>query len=67
MKVFMQLGSWDNTSEWSGEQFSRTMSRIDSRERFVDTVIWQMKNVKFDGVLFSWTYPGCPRVKSIFM
>jgi GH18 family chitinase len=65
LKIYMQLGSWDNYSEWSGDRFSRSVSFKGMRGKFVEFVILQMKKMKFDGVLFSWTYPGCPRVKSL--
>jgi GH18 family chitinase len=66
LKVFMQLGSWSNISEWSGEKFSQSVQFKGIRGKFIASIIMQMKNMKFDGVLFSWTYPGCPRVKNFF-
>jgi GH18 family chitinase len=66
LKVFMHLGSWDNETEWSYEKFSNFMKIPSTQKELVTSIILQMKNIKFDGVLFSWTYPGCPRVKTDF-
>jgi GH18 family chitinase len=62
----MQIGSWSDEKRLTGTQFSKFLDMPKARERFVNALANYLQQNSFEGVLISWYYPGCVRVRFIF-
>lgn len=60
----MQIGSWGDSKRLTGAQFSRFLEMPKARDRFVNALANYLQQNTFDGLLISWYFPGCQRVKS---
>jgi GH18 family chitinase len=62
LKIFMQIGSWDDEKRLNGAQISRFFDLPKARDRFATALASRMQQNNFDGLMFSWYYPGCVKV-----
>lgn len=65
LRIFMHIGSWDDQKRLSGTQFSRLTGLPKARDRLATALANQLELIDFDGLLISWYYPGCNRVRLI--
>jgi hypothetical protein len=63
--MFMQIGSWSDAKRLTGTQFSRFFEMPKARDRFVNALVNYLQQNSFEGLLISWYYPGCVRVRLI--
>jgi GH18 family chitinase len=63
LRIFMQIGSWDDEKRLTGTQFSRFFEMPKARERLVTALTTRLQQNNFDGLLISWYFPGCVRVR----
>lgn len=62
LRIYMQIGSWDDQKRLDGPQFSKLFDSTFRREKFATTLANHLLQSNFDGLLISWYYPGCVRV-----
>jgi GH18 family chitinase len=63
LRVFMHIGSWDDQKRLSATQFSKIFGMPKARDRFATALANHLQQNNFDGLLISWYYPGCHRVR----
>jgi GH18 family chitinase len=59
----MHIGSWDDEKRLSATRFSRICEFKNRRDRLATALANQLQEKNFDGLLISWYYPGCNRVR----
>jgi hypothetical protein len=63
LKIFMQIGSWDDKMRLTGALFSVRLFTEKAFESLTSALANHMQQNNFDGLLISWYYPGCLRVR----
>jgi hypothetical protein len=63
LKIFMQIGSWDDKMRLTAAQISLNLDMARGFERLTSALANHMQQNNFDGLLISWYYPGCLRVR----